>query len=83
MGSLGFRHFQQGHNFDELPFALAKKGCGRRELAATVKDVRHKEESAPGGDFMKINKGTATGGLDNSQAASRKIRKGSRESQGG
>jgi len=66
LGSVRFRHFQKCDNFDEFPLALTKKGCGRRELAATVKDVRHKEKSAAGGDFLKIKERAAARGLDNS-----------------
>jgi len=83
LGSLGFGHFQQGHNFDEFPSALTKKGCGRRELAAAVEDVRHKEKSASGGYFLKIKERAAAGGLDHSQTTPGKIGKGSGESQGG
>jgi len=83
LGSLRFRHFQQGYNFDEFPSALTKKGCGRRELAAAVEDVRHKKESASGGDFLKIKERTAAGRLDHSQTTTGKIGKGGSKSQGG
>ena len=83
MGSLGFGYFQQGYNFDEFPFALTKKSYGRGQLAATVEDVRHKKESASGGDFLKIKERTAAGRLDHSQTTTGKIGKGGSKSQGG